>query len=403
MQNEPRVDPAGLIRVEAASYSEALRRIGERFGKDVSIVHTRVVRRKGVLGALGATGVEIYVTGKADYQAWRSASDDGVEREAPRRPPTPPEPAPERPPQPGGLERMLQEVQGQVRELVRRRQSGGPYAGHHAEPVPPQHPVLEESRRILEEADFSPEFRTDVMKRLSRRRLPGTSGEPAEVRTLARVQLGELLRPKIPPCIPIRLDLGAGPRVVAVVGPTGVGKTTTIAKLASPLSLIEKRRVGLVTLDTYRIGAVDQLKRFADIIQLPIEVVAPGESARGAIERFRDCDVVFIDTAGRSQNDAHRLAEMHDMLDGIGGLEIHLCLSMTASRKTNLEVLRKFRVIHYDRILITKLDESPGQGALLDVFHAAKTPVSYITCGQEVPDDIRAASVDRLESLLLGD
>ncbi len=435
----------GLIRIEAASYREALRQIGERFGTSVSIVSTRKIRRKGVLGMLGATGIEVYVTDLAKHQAFlehRAERIRGDERgsggAAAGRAGAPPAAGASDAVSNQALAEMLVDLRRQVQTLMRgapqppksaaeraaaapalpkrpavraTRKSGSapaaaPVEGAAARGV---HPILEEARLLLDRSGFSLEAARDLLERLAKRNLPEPSAESVESRTLARLFLGELIRPRIPPCVPIGNGRKGGdgkyaaPWVVALVGPTGVGKTTTIAKLASHFQLGERKRVGLVTLDTYRIGAIDQLRKFSEILGVPFRVVEQGERVQEALDALRDCDLVLVDTAGRSQRDATRLAEVRDMLTGIGSLEIHLCASLATSRETILEVANNFRLVHYNRLIITKLDESARHGVLYDLFQTARIPVSYITCGQEVPSDIHAASVERLESLLLGD
>ena len=190
---------------------------------------------------------------------------------------------------------------------------------------------------------------------------------------------------------------------MTLVGPTGVGKTTTLAKLGALFSITEHAKVGFVTLDTYRIGAVDQLRRYADIIRVPLEVVTPETSLHQAIDRLGDAEVILIDTAGRSQKDADRIHELREMLSEIGDLDVHLCLALSASPEAILAAAENFRVVGYSRLLITKLDEAYRHGVLLDLFARAKTPVSYLTTGQEVPDDIHPATLERLEDLILGE
>ncbi|MEM7167122.1 MAG: hypothetical protein AAF581_16795 [Planctomycetota bacterium] len=268
------------------------------------------------------------------------------------------------------------------------------------------HPILAPAEEILAKQGFSHEARAEILEELLTRRLPGCSEDPEEQAALARVQLTELIRPKIPPCMPISMDAEhqcAGPQVVMVVGPTGVGKTTTIAKLASPLQLLQGKSVGLVTLDTYRIGAIDQLQRYAEIMGLPLQVVQPGDHLPASLKALQGCDVIFVDTAGRNQRDQEHLREVRALFEGVANVETHLCVAMTSSRDTVIDVVENFGAMEFNRILITKMDEAPRGGALYDLMQVARVPLSYLTCGQEVPDDIQAASVDRVLRHLLGE
>ena len=190
-------------------------------------------------------------------------------------------------------------------------------------------------------------------------------------------------------------------RVVALVGPTGVGKTTTIAKLAANLRLRDKRRVGLITVDTYRIAAVDQLRAYADIIDLPMEVVTTPREMRDAVQKLSELDIVLIDTAGRSPHDGLQLQELKSMLTEAKADEIQLVLSSVANARHLTRSVDHFRTIGPTALLLTKLDEAISYGHLLPILCTSDLPVSYTTHGQNVPDDIQPADPTRLiESIL---
>jgi flagellar biosynthesis protein FlhF len=178
------------------------------------------------------------------------------------------------------------------------------------------------------------------------------------------------------------------PHVVALIGPTGVGKTTTVAKLAANLKLREKHRVGLITLDTYRIAAVDQLKRYADILGSPLRVVSGVEDLREAERAMSDCDFILIDTAGRSPTDALKLSELKGLLDAAEPDEVHLVLSTVASPECMHLAISRFNDVRVDRLIFTKLDEAAHLGVVLNVVRKVNKSLSYVTTGQDVPDDI---------------
>lgn len=191
-------------------------------------------------------------------------------------------------------------------------------------------------------------------------------------------------------------------RLVALVGPTGVGKTTTIAKLAANYRLREQKRVGLITVDTYRVAAVDQLRTYADIIDLPMEVVATPREMREAISRMTDLDLLLLDTAGRSPRDAIQIQELKSMLSEAQPDEVHLVLSSTAASKSLAATAEKFAEVGATSLLLTKLDEAMSLGHLLGVLRNCHLPVSYLTNGQNVPDDIAVAEAGPLVDLMLG-
>ncbi|MCE9591847.1 MAG: flagellar biosynthesis protein FlhF [Planctomycetes bacterium] len=192
------------------------------------------------------------------------------------------------------------------------------------------------------------------------------------------------------------------PRTVALIGPTGVGKTTTIAKLAATFKLRQKLSVGLITLDTYRIAAVEQLRTYANIIGVPLHVVMTEPEMRDALRKLSACDVVLIDTAGRGQRDDPKLAELKRMIDSADPHECHLVLSSTCSLSVLMEAVERFSAVRTDRILFTKLDEAVSFGVLLSVARKVNKRLSYVTTGQEVPHQIEPGRADRLAQLVMG-
>ena len=205
----------------------------------------------------------------------------------------------------------------------------------------------------------------------------------------------------LPVAGPIHLTRRAGPTVIALVGPTGVGKTTTVAKLAANFSLREGRKVGLITIDTHRIAAVDQLQTYAQIIDVPLEVVTAPAQLRTAIDAMRDREVILLDTAGRSQNDRTKLNELKRFHDEARPHEVHLVLSGTCSRGALSETVNRFGAVGIDRVIFTKLDETVGFGAILSCLHQAKARLSYLTAGQDVPDDIEVGHGRRVAELIV--
>lgn len=193
------------------------------------------------------------------------------------------------------------------------------------------------------------------------------------------------------------------PRTIALVGPTGVGKTTTVAKLAATFKLRQKKKVGLITLDTYRIAAVDQLRTYANIIGVPLKVVTSPDELTQAVKNFGGCDVVLIDTAGRSQRDDPKLEELARVLAAADPHEVHLVLSSTCSQAVLMDTVERFSKIHTDRIIFTKLDEAVTFGVVLNVMRKVRKKLSYITTGQEVPHQIEPGRADRLAALVLGE
>ncbi len=217
-----------------------------------------------------------------------------------------------------------------------------------------------------------------------------------------RERMADQLEKMIPTAGPIVRTKTAGPHVVALIGPTGVGKTTTLAKLAANLKLREKHKVGLITLDTYRIAAVDQLKRYADIIGSPLRVVGSDEGLRDAMAAMNDCEFILIDTAGRSPNDTLKLSELKGLLAAANPDEVHLVLSTTASQACVELAVQRFGDVRVDKIIFTKIDEAAHVGVVLNVVRKVNKSLSYMTTGQDVPDDIEVGKGRRLAQMILG-
>jgi flagellar biosynthesis protein FlhF len=191
--------------------------------------------------------------------------------------------------------------------------------------------------------------------------------------------------------------------VVVFVGPTGVGKTTTIAKLAGRLALIEKKKVGLITIDTYRIGAVEQLKTYADIMNIPFKVVLTIKDMQQVIESMKDCDVILIDTTGRSSKNTMQISELRAFIEKIGTSNINLVMSCTTKNKDIDVIVNGYKLLNYNNIIITKLDETSTYGSIVNILYNAQKPVSFVTTGQNVPDDIKVLSSRELINLVLGE
>lgn len=198
------------------------------------------------------------------------------------------------------------------------------------------------------------------------------------------------------------ITLKAGkPRIVALVGTTGVGKTTTLAKIAAKFVLERGTEVALITADTYRISAVEQLKTYSDIIGLPLEIVYSPAELKSAIRKFRSKGLILIDTAGRNQHNDFQIKELVDLLAVDSAIEKHLVLSATTKERDAVDVMDRFAPVKPDRLLFTKTDETESIGTVVNLISSRRTRVSYFTNGQSVPDDIEAAGADMLARMLL--
>jgi flagellar biosynthesis protein FlhF len=212
-----------------------------------------------------------------------------------------------------------------------------------------------------------------------------------------------LLRKLIPIRVESQLDRKSK-RVMMFVGPTGVGKTTTIAKLAARYSYLQERRskVGIITLDTYRIGAVEQLFQYAKMMRLPIEDVVDPNDFNDALKSLRSCDIILIDTVGSSQFDKQKLAKLEKFINKSDfSIDVNLVLSAGCKLEDLEDIYRNFSFLDLDTLIFTKFDETRAFGTVFSLIYNTGKPVSYFSIGQEVPDDIVTASSDFLVNCIL--
>lgn len=196
-----------------------------------------------------------------------------------------------------------------------------------------------------------------------------------------------------------------GPKVVAFVGPTGVGKTTTIAKVASRYVVEEKKKVALLTADTYRIAAAEQLRTYANILEVPFRVIYTEEEVKQAIQDFKEYDYIFLDTTGHSHQNEEQITKTKAFLDTVGDVaqkDVFLVLSATTKYEDLLKIAKNYKTITEYQLIFTKLDETTTVGNLLNVKLYTDVPIAYVTNGQNVPNDIEKFNPQKMVKQLLG-
>lgn len=238
-------------------------------------------------------------------------------------------------------------------------------------------------------ADLSPEVITLLNEQL------GTGEKMAEEEKRVLDRLAKCFSPYERP-------KGKRRRIQAFVGPTGVGKTTTIAKLAAQQALHEQKKVALITIDTFRIGAVEQLRIYGDIIGVPVAVVGAPSELSDALMEFKAKDAIYIDTTGRSARKPLHVAEMRTYFDGVADVEKYLVLSSTTKSRDLLSIYKAYCELGLNAAIFTKCDETESLGGIVDLCYRTSLPVAYITNGQNVPEDIREAYPQELARLVLG-
>ena len=190
------------------------------------------------------------------------------------------------------------------------------------------------------------------------------------------------------------------PRIIALVGPTGVGKTTTTAKLAAMYALNRGNKVALITMDIFRVGAVEQLKTYSRIMGIPLEVASTPKELEKAVEKHSSCDLILIDTAGRSHKDKEKLDEMKNFLEDKIPIEVYLCLAATTKDRELEEILSRFRIFQVSKVVFTKIDECESFGNMVNLLMKDNLQIAYFTTGQRVPEDIEIATPAKLADMI---
>ena len=190
-------------------------------------------------------------------------------------------------------------------------------------------------------------------------------------------------------------------KIMFFIGPTGVGKTTTIAKLAAHYTLTEGKTVGLISADTYRIAAIEQLKIYSDILSLPLEVIYKPNEIHFAMEKLKNQDLIMVDTAGRSHKNKEQIMELKKLLNEVIEKEIYLVMSCTSKNGDIKEIINTYNFLKEYNIIFTKIDEATSYGTILNIAKETKKPISYITTGQNVPDDIQKIDSQKILDLLI--
>ncbi|ANE47554.1 hypothetical protein SY83_16120 [Paenibacillus swuensis] len=285
-------------------------------------------------------------------------------------------------------DRLYEEIR-QMKELVHKLSRQG---GAH-ERTPEALVTLE---KHLRHQDISEELLSHLMDHVTQT-VQEADLDPTEAETAQLVSM-ELIR------IMTRSDsmnITSSARVIHFVGPTGVGKTTTIAKLAAEQVLKYNRKVGFITSDTYRIAAIDQLRTYATILNVPMEVVFSPQELTRAFRNLSECDMIFMDTAGRNFRNEMYVSELNSLLRSEGVSETYLVLSLTMKYRDMKAVAENFIKYNVDKVLFTKADETDSYGAVANLMYDFDLKLSYVTHGQNVPDDIKEADVQRLTEQLM--
>jgi flagellar biosynthesis protein FlhF len=360
---------------QAATYREAEQKVRSKYGEKARIMHHRTVRTGGFLGLFSRENVELtgYLSteprGKPRVPVEKTSLEEEKRKilELGKNEP--------------GLETLLSEIRS-LRESLSIDQR------------PDAHPMIDSVRTLLAQNDFSPTYVDRISERM-RRELPMEELEDRDtVHGKVMEWIGDSIR--------IHTPRSAGrPEILILVGPTGVGKTTTIAKLAAMYGLdrhaSKARNIRVLTIDNYRIGARQQIETYGQIMDIPVSVVESAEEMKKYLALYSDADMIFVDTIGKSPRDFRKLGEMNELLSTCGPrARVHLAISATTKTADVAEIATQFEPFKYEAVVITKLDETTRAGNVISVLSEREKPISFLTDGQRVPQDIERATIMRL-------
>jgi flagellar biosynthesis protein FlhF len=376
---------------QANSHSEALEMVRSKYGEAAQVLSHRTVRRGGFLGLFSREGVEVtgYIR-PGRQQASKSPPKQDFEEEKRKIL------AQARADQ--ALQQVLAEIQG-IKERLDETSSASSRAASEAE----DHETIRRIDALLALNDFSEGFRREAVARLRRDFSLDALDDVEEVESAALEWVGDSIRLWRGQEGPGYRGQGPGrlmPKILSLVGPTGVGKTTTIAKLAAIHAVGigggKPQSVRMITIDNYRIGARQQIETYGGIMGVPVSCVETAEDLRKTVAMHADADLILVDTVGKSPRDAVRLAEMQRVLSACGpDAEVHLALSATTKASDMVQIMRQFEPFDYKAVVITKLDETNRIGNAISALAERGKPISFVTNGQSVPQNIERARVTR--------
>lgn len=364
----------------ADTLQEAMLKVKNELGRDAVILHTRRLKRGGVFGFFAKEFFE--VTATLDAKIPQIPNTPGRKRENVQA-------------QEDKRVSALEKEVSLLRKAVETALCSEPQPKPEARQMPLIEQVYSPLKEILIRNDVDPIIADKLISDIAIQYPDGSDILKAR----------DLLQKRLVHCLSrvegIRLEKGQ-PQIVALMGPTGVGKTTTIAKLAANFTLVEGKKVALITADTYRIAAVEQLKTYGEIIGVPVEVVFTREELKAALQRHSGMDLILIDTAGRSPKNENHLKELEDLFSDLPDFEMHLVVSATTKPRDALDIIARFAPAEGSyKLIITKIDESDTLGTIVNIMYNSKAVLSYLANGQSVPDDIELADPGKLTSLIL--
>lgn len=380
-----------IRRYIANTAQEAMLKIKMDLGRDAIVLNTRKVRQKGLFKIFSKPLVEVLAAVDDDYSVKKAREDGGTED---KNIATARQVKDDRIKELENKLNTMESVLVKLYEQIKTSKQNGTAPGDI------NSSILQVFRNNLLKNEVDPDIVNKIISTAGHQ-LGGKQNPDLilshTTSVLYNIISGILGKPQ-----PITLRNDGKPTVVIFLGPTGVGKTTTLAKIAANFALTQKKNVAFLTADTYRIAAVEQLKTYAEILGIPIGVVYSPNEICDALGNFADKDIILIDTAGRSHKNKHQFDELKTLVGMCKADEVFLVISATTSIGSCRDIIDKYGFLDDYKLIFTKLDEAAAVGSILNVRHMTNKNLSYFATGQNVPDDIEVANLDRITKSLLG-
>lgn len=396
-------------RYVAETLQDAMLKVKVDMGKDAVILHTRKFKEGGFFGFFGKNMFEVTaaVEDQLASKDMNARKTEKIKNSSTKNLGVPDKFTPSTPAnQIAGSEGLVAAASGTQADLHEEIQEMKSMINEMIIQMDVQDEIkalpknLQRYHQLLLENDVDEKLAIRILKDLAKQIPKEEISDLEAVRECLEQQLLKLL--KKPKPITFKKH-GLRQQTVALVGPTGVGKTTTIAKLAATFAIVDKKNVALITADTYRVAAVEQLKTYGEIIGIPVDVVYSPQELQDAISCHVDKDLILIDTAGRSHKNLEQMNELKSFIDVAEPSEIFLVLSASTKCRDMIEIVNRYSDIAINRLIFTKLDETSSYGAILNVVSRTQKALSYVTVGQNVPDDIEIADPARMVNMIMGE
>ena len=391
-------------RFVANDMQEAIRKINNEFGPDAVILENKAVRKKGISGLFQKKMIEVVAAYEPDHAkkqppkktapvktAEPAAPVKTAEAAAPAKPADAAAPVPQREAdttQAKLLDKQVQELKDVMKDFTNKIRIVGGESPH------PYSPDVQMVYNDMLDHDVQ----EDICKEIASQTQRIQGRREVDAKTVAQ----QLVLDRLGEPTPLKLKKFKQ-NVILFAGPTGAGKTTTLAKLAGRLKFRENLEVGLINTDTYRVGAMEHIRIYSEIMDIPLVMAYNAEELTQALQTLSDKDVVLVDTAGKSARDQGYQKELEELIKASQADEVFLVLSVVTGSKACRDMIQHYSFIKDYKLIITKLDEAGVWGNVLNIADYSKKGLSFVTIGQNVPDDIREVDTQKLACSIIGD